>query len=165
MTNYTPEKLQKFESRIVKLFKARGIRVPVHLSGSVDGKLEKELIKIFKRIKPRDYVFSTHRNHYHYLLRTGDEEGLLREICGSHNGVCSGNAGSMHTISHKHRFYSSAIVAGCVAMAAGVARGLKEKDSKNMVWCFIGDAACDSGWFFEALRYAQGFNLPIIYII
>jgi TPP-dependent pyruvate/acetoin dehydrogenase alpha subunit len=71
----------------------------------------------------------------------------------------------MHTCSPEHHFYSSSIVAGCVAIAAGVALALKMKGSAQKVYCFVGDAATDMGWFTEAIRYALSNDLPITYII
>jgi len=137
------------------------IKVPIHLSGGN----EKELLQIFKKIDPEDYVFSTHRNHYHYLLHTGDVRGLHDEILGKDSGVCSGRSGSMHTINVAKRFYSSGIVAGCVAIACGVSLALKMNKSTKKVWCFIGDGAADEGWFHEALTYARCNSLPITYIL
>ena len=154
---FNKKQLIAFEKRVAKLFLAKKIKVPIHLSGGN----EDQLIKIFKDIRKGDYVFSTHRNHYHYLLHTGNSKGLLREIKGRDNGICGGRSGSMHTIDHKNRFYSSGIVAGLVSVACGVALGLKMNKSSQHVWCFVGDGACDSGYFVEALRYATFNDLPI----
>lgn len=161
----TPEVLINFEDQLAKFFLEKHIRVPVHLCGSPTGKYEKTLCKLFRSIKDSDYVFSTHRNHYHYILKTGDLDGLQKEMLGTEHGVCKGCSGSMHTISVKDKFYSSAIVAGCVSIALGTAWALKDNKSQDMVWCFVGDGATDSGWFSEALRYAQNFELPITYVI
>jgi len=148
----TAAELKAFETGIADTFKAKGIRCPIHLSGGN----ERELIHIFKDIAPWDYVFSTHRNHYHYLLHTGDADGLRDKILAGD---------SMHTCSPKHNFYSSSIVAGCVAIACGVALALKMRGSLKKVWCFIGDGATDEGWFYEATRYALSNDLPITYIV
>jgi pyruvate dehydrogenase E1 component alpha subunit len=151
----TREDLITFESKIADLFRKGKIRVPIHLSGGN----EDELIEIFKEIRQGDYVFSTHRNHYHYLLHGGDPTTLLNSI------LSSSPMGSMHTIDNSINFYSSGIVAGCVAIAVGVAYALKLKGDKRRVHCFIGDGATDEGWFYEALKYAVCMNLPIMYII
>jgi len=154
MTNITKKDLIKFENRIAKMFKQKKIRVPIHLNGGN----EDELIAIFKKIKRGDYVFSTHRNHYHYLLSGGDPDKLIDNIL--HSAM-----GSMHTIDPKLQFYSSAIVAGTAAIAAGVALALEMKGSKQKVWCFLGDGATDEGFYWEAKHYAQANELPINYII
>lgn len=152
---FTKAELIKFESVIAELFQDKKIRCPIHLSGGN----EDQLIELFKNIKPDDYVFSNHRNHYHYLLHTGDFEGLLEQM------LNNPARGSMHTVNRECNFFTSAITAGCVAIAAGAAFALKKKKSKKRVWCFIGDGASDSGWFAEALRYSACNDLPITYVI
>ena len=70
------QQLIDFENWVVETYKAGKLRSPVHLSGSQDGKLEDFLIKIFKKIKPNDWVFSTYRSHYHALLKGIQEQWL-----------------------------------------------------------------------------------------
>ena len=60
----TKEKLIKFEEDIKRIYETGKIKAPIHLSGNN----EESLIKIFKKIKKKDWVFSTWRNHYHALL-------------------------------------------------------------------------------------------------
>ena len=160
-TKWTVEKLQKFEEDLKKLFLEGKIRAPLHLSGGN----EEELISIFRDIKPKDYVFSTHRNHYHYLLKGGHENSLFAEIIGDESGICKGNSRSMNTIDPSIRFYSSAVVAGNCAMAVGVALALKKVSSKNKVWCFVGDGAEDSGHFMEAVRFGLSRALPLTFVV
>lgn len=152
MRHYTPEALIKFEKKIVDLFEDAQIPYPIHLSGGN----ESQLIEIYKEIKKGDYVFSTHRSHYHYLLAGGSEKSLRQKIL---------NGKSMHVFDKQINFLSSAIVAGTPAIAAGVAAGLKRKGTTQKVWCFIGDGAEDEGHFYEAVRYVDGHDLPCIFII
>lgn len=150
-----------FENKVAKLWERGKIRVPVHFCGGN----EDELIEIFKGIKRQDYVFSTHRNHYHYLLHTGNKDALVRELMGRSTGICGGQSGSMHTIDYANRFYASGIVAGCVAIAAGVGVALKLSGSRRKAYCFVGDGATDEGWFWEAVRYVHGHDLPVTFVI
>ena len=60
------------------------------------------------KLKPDDYVFSTHRNTYHALLHGVDPVSLLDEILGKPEGRCMGRAHSMGFIDHSRHFYSSA---------------------------------------------------------
>ena len=154
MTNITKSDLIRFEKRIAKMFRQKKIRVPIHLSGGN----EDELIKIFKDIKRGDYIFSSHRNHYHYLLSGGKPARIIANILHS-------PLGSMHTIDPVLKFYSSAIVAGTAAIATGVALALKMKGLEQKVWVFCGDGYCDEGWYWEAKHYAQANDLPITFII
>jgi len=152
MENWTKENLITFEREIERMWTEGRIKSPVHFSGGN----EEQLIKIFKKIKPTDYVFSTHRSHYHYLLKGGDPTELVSKIL---------NGESICINEPKIKFYSSGIVCGTPAIAVGVALALKRKKSKNRVWCFLGDGALDEGHFYEAYRYAQSMNLPIMFII
>jgi pyruvate dehydrogenase E1 component alpha subunit len=147
------EELIAFEKEVADLFKAGKIRCPIHLSGGN----EDTLINLFDtEISGDDYVFSTHRNHYHYLLHTGKNTALMIKILAGD---------SMHTCDPEANFYTSSIVSGCVAIACGVAYALKEKGSKQRVWCFIGDGATDEGWLLEAWKYAVYQDLPITYVV
>ena len=58
------KQLIEFEKRIKKIYENGKIKAPIHLSGNNEDKL----ISIFKKIKTKDWVFSTWRNHYHALL-------------------------------------------------------------------------------------------------
>ena len=144
--------LIEFEKRIVDLFEDAKIPYPIHLSGGN----ERQLIDIFQEIHQGDYIFATHRNHYHYLLAGGNPDHLERMIL---------NGKSMHVYDNELNFFTSAIVAGCPGLAAGVAMGLKQQNSRKRVWCFIGDGAEDEGHFYEAVRYVDGHDLPCTFII
>ena len=146
------EKLINFEKKIIGIFEEGRIPYMLHLAGGN----EDQLIKIFKKIKKTDYIFSTHRNHYHYLLAGGKEETLEKEII---------NGNSMFMFDKKLNFLTSSIVCGTPSIATGVALALKRKKSKRKVWCFVGDGAEDEGHFYEAVRYVDGWKLPCTFII
>jgi pyruvate dehydrogenase E1 component alpha subunit len=158
---WTVAGLVAFEAKIAKLFEQGGIRAPIHLSGGN----ELQLISIFELIKAEDWVFSTHRNHYHYLLKGGDERKLLWEIQGKKKGMCRGNGRSMNVIDPSIHFYSSAIVAGSCAIAVGVALGIKKRGENCKVWCFVGDGATDGGHFVEAVRFGMARELPLTFVV
>jgi TPP-dependent pyruvate/acetoin dehydrogenase alpha subunit len=160
-TKWTLESLRKFEKNLADSFERGEINCPLHLCGGN----EEQLIRIFKDIKSDDYVFSTHRNHYHYLLKGGDENKLLDEIKGLESGVCNGKGRSMHIYDRKINFFTSGIVAGSCAIAVGVAMALKKKESIQHVWCFVGDGAEDSGHFIEAVRFGSARQLPLTFIV
>lgn len=141
-----------FENRIVEKFDHGEIPYLIHLSGGN----EDALIDIFKDINTGDYIFSTHRSHYHYLLNGGSQEELEKKIL-------SGK--SMFIFDRDLNFFSSSIVAATPSIAAGVAWALKRKGSNKKVWCFIGDGAEDEGHFYEAVQYVDGWDLPCTYII
>ena len=144
------EKLIEFEKLIGKLWEAGRLPYLIHFSGGN----EDQLIEIFKDIKPTDWVFSTHRAHYHYLLHGGDEKQLLSDIM---------DGKSMFLF--KERFITSSIVGGNAAMAVGVAYSNMIKGSQDHVYCFVGDAAAQTGHFLEAALFAKAEQLPITFIV
>lgn len=148
----TKKELIEFENRIKELWEGAKIPYPVHLCGGN----EDHLIEIFKDIKEGDYIFSTHRSHYHYLLAGGSMDKLEKMIL---------QGESMHIFDKELNFLTSAIVSGNCAIAVGVANALKIKKSDKHVWCFVGDGAEDEGHFYESVRYVSGHNLPCTFII
>lgn len=161
-----------FEYQLVRLWEKGKIRVPVHFCGGN----EEQLIRIFQEVKHDDYVFSTHRNHYHALLHGVEAKRIIGKISESRQGQdgdtqatgCESAAlgGSMCILDHSRHFYSSAIVAGNCAPACGVAWALKAtRGNQRHVWCFVGDGALDNGHFWEAYRYSIGWDLPITFVV
>jgi TPP-dependent pyruvate/acetoin dehydrogenase alpha subunit len=144
--------LIEFEKEISELFLNREILVPIHLSGNN----EDQLINIFKYIKPNDWVFSTHRNHYHALLKGYNPIGL-REL------IISGE--SMHIYNKRIKFFTSSIVAGVLPIALGVSMAIKRRNEKDMVWVFVGDMTSETGMFHECRKYAARNDLPITFIV
>lgn len=117
---------------------------------------EDQLLEVFKRVHPGDWVFSTHRNHYHALLAGIPADTLEAKIR---------DGKSMFVYSAHHNFCCSAILAGSCGIAVGVAVALKAENSTSHVWCFLGDGAEENGHFYEAALYAEGQGLPITFII
>lgn len=151
-SDITSTDLIQFESEIAKEYEEGKIKNPIHLSGTGN---EEELINLFKKVGKKDWVFSTHRNHYHVLLKSQDKEWTKKQIYQS----------SMHTSSKKHKIFTSAIVGGNLPIALGVALAIKLKKKKDKVFCFTGDMASQMGIFWECFMYSWGHKLPIKFII
>jgi len=152
MQKASKKDLIDFELEIYQLFEDGKLPCLIHLCGGN----EDQLINLFDKINDDDWVFSTHRTHYHYLLKGGTKEALLDKIK---------NGNSMFVFDRKLKFFSSSILAGNSCIAAGVALAIKKKALPNHVWCFIGDGAEDEGHFYEAVRFCHGHNLPCTFII
>lgn len=146
------QNLIDFSTKISKIYVEKNLRVTFHLSGGN----EDQLIDIFKDIKETDYVFGTHRSHYHALLKGIPQEKVEASII---------EGKSMYLFDRKRNFFTSCIIGGTAAIAVGVAWALKRKKSDQHVWCFIGDGTEDSGHFYEAMRYVDGWDLPCTFII
>lgn len=167
---HTPSSLIAFETRIREKWEAGDLPCLLHLCGGN----EAELIKIFRGIEPGDWVFSTHRNHYHALLKGISEERLEALI---HFGR------SMFVFDRTKNFFSSSILAGTCAIAAGVAwenrqeflrtappppaahEGYPVERREPHVWCFLGDGAEEQGHFYEAVQFVAGHGLACTFII
>lgn len=146
------EELIAFEEEIKDLFLGKKIRCPIHLSGGN----EDALLEIFKHVRPEDWVLSTHRSHYHALLKGIPADWLKEEILAGR---------SMQIMNPEHSFFSSSIVAGNVPIAIGIALALKRKYEDRRVYCFNGDMAAETGVFHEAVKYASGYQLPVTFVV
>ena len=150
--DWTEEKLIRFEQSIVDIWEAGKIKGPVHLSNGN----EVSLIEIFKRIKETDWVFSTWRSHYHWVLK-GLSAEYATEI------IKEGKSITM--CEHEERFYASAIVGGTLPIALGVASAIKKDGGDDKVWVFVGDMSFESGIFYEVHKYARNFDLPLYFVV
>jgi len=147
------KELQEFSEEVRVRFEKAEIGGPVHLSGNN----EEQLIEIFKKIKPTDWIFSTHRSHYHALLHGIRKKWLMNEIL---------NKRSISIENIEHKFVTSAIVGGILPIALGTALAIKKKgDVDTHVWAFIGDMAALSGVFHEVNQYASRHKLPLSIVI
>ena len=143
--------LINFENEVIKEYEKGLTYGPIHLSGGN----EIPLLEVFKQINKDDWVFSNHRSHYHAYLKMGKEIPFKQIIEGN----------SSHINFKEHKFFTSSIVGGCIPIALGTALAIKRKGENNKVWCFIGDHASEMGNFWEAVKYAENFDLPITYIV
>jgi pyruvate dehydrogenase E1 component alpha subunit len=150
--DWTEEKLIAFEQQIVDIWEAGKITGPVHLSNGN----ESQLIEIFKRIRESDWVFSTWRSHYHWVLKgLSADYGTELIKQGKSITLCDTDG----------KFYSSAIVGGTLPIALGVASALKKDGSDEKVWVFVGDMSFESGIFYEVHKYARNFDLPLYFVV
>ena len=151
--NYaTKEQLIAFENRIKGLWEAGDLPFLLHLCGGN----EDQLIEIFTGIQEGDWIFSSHRNHYHALLAGIDPAKLEALIRSGH---------SMFVFDRTRNFVTSSILAGTCGIAAGVAWQLKHSGSSNRVWCFLGDGAEEEGHLYEAALFVAGQELPCTFVI
>ena len=151
-------RLRDFETRL--LADMRNIHVPVHLC------LGQETVSadLHEHLHKDDWLFSTHRNHGHYLAKGGSEKKLWDEIHGLESGINQGFSGSQGISDKSINFHASAIVGGLVGVATGTAYALKSDGSKAISVCVIGDGGTEAGVFWESLNFAALHKLPIAFI-
>ena len=152
MKKYKINDLIRFEDEIANLFNQAKIKAPVHLYYGN----EKNIIKVFNKIKKNDWVFCSWRSHYQCLLKGVPQNEIKKEILkGKSISLCF----------PKYNIYSSAIVGGAIPIALGVALSLKLNKKKSKVYCFVGDMTSETGIMHESLKYAENFNFTIKFII
>jgi len=149
---YSPQELIDFETDIAKCFNEKMIKAPVHLHNGN----EKQLIEIFENIKRTDWVLSTWRSHYHCLLHGVPMPKLKQAIL---------DGRSITLAFPEHRVLCSAIVAGILPIAVGLAMSIKLKQEQHTVYVFVGDMTSKTGTFQECVRYAANKELPIKFVI
>jgi pyruvate dehydrogenase E1 component alpha subunit len=157
--NELTEKIRAFEKRLQSHMKE--IYCPTHLSLGH----ESVAVDIAEVVREDDWLFSTHRNHHHYLAKGGDEHKLWDEIMGKPSGLNKGFAGSQGITDRSIKFHASAILGGLIGAAAGVAYAEKLNQSNNISICCIGDAATEQGVFWETLNFAVLYSLPLCFIV
>jgi len=151
--NYaTADSLKTFELGIVEQWEEGDLPFLLHLCGGN----EDWLVDLFSRVKEGDWVFSTHRSHYHALLSGVDPAVVERKIR---------EGDSMFLFDRERNFFTSSILAGTSCIAAGVAWALKEEGGDGHVWCFLGDGAEEEGHFYEAVMMVAGHDLPCTFVI
>jgi acetoin:2,6-dichlorophenolindophenol oxidoreductase subunit alpha len=117
-------------------------------------------------LQAEDYVFSTHRNHGHVIAKGGDPKRVLAEIIGRETGYCLGRGGTFHVAAPDlNILHTSAIVGGCLALAAGAAFAAQVRQTKAVSLVFFGDGAMEEGVFYETLNIARLWQLPLIFLM
>jgi len=150
--NYSKEELIAFEDDIISHWENGEITGPIHLSNGN----EEQLIEVFKKISPTDWVFSTWRSHYHALLHGVEQSKLKQKIL---------DGKSITIVDKDSKFYASAIVTGTLPIALGVAKSIKYNGGDDKVWAFVGDMAFESGIFYEVHKYARNYDLPLYFVV
>jgi TPP-dependent pyruvate/acetoin dehydrogenase alpha subunit len=146
----TPEELIAFEEDIAAEFNAGKIHAPVHLySGG-----ERELIEIFKDIRPQDWVLCSWRSHYQCLLKGVPPAELKAKIM----------AGSSIALNFpQYKIVSSAIIGGVLPIAVGLGMAIKRNGENAKVEVFLGDMTSETGIAHECIKYVENFNLPVCF--
>ena len=146
------EDLIKFEEEIAELFNGANISAPVHLYyGNED-----QIIDVFKKVRPQDWVFCSWRSHYQCLLKGVPTKEIKNEIlAGRSISLCFPD----------YQIYSSALVGGSLPVAVGTAIAIKRKDEDSKVYCFMGDMTSETGIAHECIKYSRNHQLPIHFII
>jgi acetoin:2,6-dichlorophenolindophenol oxidoreductase subunit alpha len=153
-------RIRQTEELMSDLVLAKEIKCPCHLySGE-----EAIAVGICAHLSPKDYIFSGHRSHGHYLAKGGEINALFAEVLGKETGCSRGRGGSMHLIDPQNGLLGSApIVAGTMSLATGAALASKIRGDDRVTVSFFGDGATGEGVLAEALNFAALKKLSIIF--
>ncbi|MGA9353533.1 MAG: thiamine pyrophosphate-dependent dehydrogenase E1 component subunit alpha [Terriglobales bacterium] len=153
--------LRLFELKVQELY--RNGRLPgfVHLYVGE----EAVAVGVCSHLDVEDLVFSTHRGHGHALAKGVPARIVLAELWGKATGSSGGRGGSMHMYAPEYGFMgTNGIVGAPIPLATGAALSAKLKKKSQVVVCFFGDGAVNSGSFHEAVNLGAVWNLPIVYV-
>ena len=154
-------RIRHVEEEIARRYGEGRMRCPTHLS------IGQEAVAagVGAALARSDLAVSGHRAHAHYLGKGGNLSAMLAEIYGKVGGCSRGKGGSMHLIDESVGFMgSTAIVGGTIPVGVGLAYGIKFKRSTQVSCIFHGDAAVETGVFFESVNFAIVKKLPVLFV-
>jgi acetoin:2,6-dichlorophenolindophenol oxidoreductase subunit alpha len=153
--------LRLFELKVQELY--RNGRLPgfVHLYVGE----EAVAVGVCSNLETPDLIFSTHRGHGHALAKGVPAEVVLAELWGKTTGSSGGRGGSMHMYAPEYGFMgTNGIVGAPIPLATGAALSAKLRKRGQVVVCFFGDGAVNSGSFHESVNMGSVWDLPIVYV-
>lgn len=153
--------LRLFELKVQELY--RNGRLPgfVHLYVGE----EAVAVGVCSNLELTDLVFSTHRGHGHALAKGVPADVVLAELWGKTTGSSGGRGGSMHMYAPEYGFMgTNGIVGAPIPLATGAALSAKLRNNRQVVVCFFGDGAVNSGSFHEAVNIGSVWDLPVVYV-
>ncbi len=165
--------IRMFENKVYDLLGRNLIKGASHLYAGE----EAVAVGAISTLQNDDLITSTHRGHGHChargaALTTSDEERqehlnkMLAELCGRATGYCRGRGGSMHIADVENgNLGATGIVGGNIPVATGAALAQKMKKTGQVVLCFFGDGASNTGNFHESINLAAAWDLPVVYVV
>jgi pyruvate dehydrogenase E1 component alpha subunit len=158
--------IRAFELRAAEMYTRAKIGGYCHLNLGE----EATVVGLMAALEPRDYLFTTYREHGYALARGLEPGRVMAELFGKTTGVSGGRGGSMHLFDAQARLLGGyGIVGGQLPPATGAALALTYRGEPGpdaeAVMCLLGDGTTNIGAFHEALNLAALWRLPIVYVI
>ncbi|MHB8941988.1 MAG: pyruvate dehydrogenase (acetyl-transferring) E1 component subunit alpha [Desulfobacteria bacterium] len=117
-------------------------------------------------LRPEDDVITHYRDHGYVLARGIEPKRVMAELYGKATGLSKGKGGSMHMADvRRHLWGGYAIVGGHIPVAAGLALANQYRNLPQVVACFFGEGATNTGAFYAGLNLAAVWKLPLIAIV
>lgn len=165
------EQLVDFYIKMVKIRKFEERTSTLYAEGVIPGLLhlyigeEAVAVGICGNLKKEDFVVSTHRGHGHCIAKGGDIQKMFAELLARKTGYSKGRGGSMHMVIPEIGVVgSSGIVGAGIPIATGLGLASDVKQSGQVIACFFGDGASNTGTFHEAINLAAAWKLPVIFV-
>ena len=165
--------IRAFENNIANLLSKAVLKGASHLYAGQ----EAVAVGAVSALRDNDLITSTHRGHGHGHAH-GDKAAktpearqehfnkMMAEVLGRSGGYCKGKGGSMHIADVAHgNLGATGIVGGNIPVAVGAALAQKLQATDNVVLCFFGDGASNTGNFHEALNMASLWDLPVVFVV
>jgi len=158
--------IRAFELRAAEMYQRAKIGGYCHLNLGE----EATVVGLMAALEPRDYLFTTYREHGYALARGLEPGRVMAELFGKSTGVSGGRGGSMHLFDRRVRLLGGyGIVGGQIPPATGAALALTYRGEPGpdaeAVMCLLGDGTTNIGAFHESLNLAALWRLPIVYVI
>jgi acetoin:2,6-dichlorophenolindophenol oxidoreductase subunit alpha len=158
----TMQRIRTFDDRIVRLYVSGRIQGALH---SYVGE-EASATGVCAGLRADDYIVSTHRGHGHLLAKGGSMDRMMAELFAKKTGYCQGKGGSMHIVDMSLGILgANGIVGAGIPIATGAGTALKIRGTDQVVACFFGDGASNTGAFHEGINMAATWNLPVVFVI
>jgi len=151
-------RIRKVEEKFLQLFSEGKLNGTVHTCVGQ----EFSAIAFAGQLRKKDFVFSNHRCHGHYIAFTGDTRGLLAELLGKSTGTSGGIGSSQHLCNSN--FFSNGIQGGIVPVAAGYALGNKLAKNGAIGIVFIGDGTLGEGALYETMNIISKWEIPLLIV-
>jgi pyruvate dehydrogenase E1 component alpha subunit len=117
-------------------------------------------------LHPKDDVVTHYRDHGYVLARGTEPRRVMAELYGKATGISKGKGGSMHMADvRRHLWGGYAIVGGHIPLATGLALANQYRNLPQVVACFFGEGATNTGSFYSGLNLAAVWKLPLIAIV
>jgi pyruvate dehydrogenase E1 component alpha subunit len=158
--------IRRFEERSAEMYQRAKIGGYCHLNLGE----EATVVGLMSAMQPRDYLFTTYREHGYAIARGIEPGRVMAELFGRTTGVSKGWGGSMHLFDVDARLLGGyGIVGGQIPPATGAAlaityRGPGGPETEAVV-CQLGDATTNIGAWHESLNLAAIWKLPIVYVV
>jgi len=165
--------IRLFEDKVYDLLGRNVIKGASHLYAGE----EAVAVGAISALRDDDLITSTHRGHGHCHARGASlakTEGakqahydkMMAELCGRATGYCLGRGGSMHIADvEQGNLGATGIVGGNIPVATGAGLAQKLLGTDQVVLCFFGDGASNTGNFHESINLAALWSLPVVYVV